>query len=365
MVPESERVTVTLVAGLVLAVSSYLGIETVRRYAIRHRVLDIPNPRSSHDLPTPRGGGIVIVGATLLSLVAAAAMGWTGLSPAILAYLAGGTLIAAVGWLDDVRSVSSGVRLLAQFAAAALLLFGAGWWQEASLPAVGRVALGWAGIPLALLWIVGMTNAYNFMDGIDGIAGGQALVAGTAWAIIGFAVSAPEATAIGFGVAASSAAFLLHNWSPARIFMGDSGSGFLGFTFAALPFVLSARLGMDDLRLRLPIAAVLLVWPFVFDALYTVCRRLIRGEHVLLAHRSHLYQRLVLAGVSHETVAILYSGLALTGALLGGAWLLRRPGSDLAAAAGVPLLFLFLVALVRVRERRSGRPVASRGDWTA
>jgi UDP-N-acetylmuramyl pentapeptide phosphotransferase/UDP-N-acetylglucosamine-1-phosphate transferase len=159
---------------------------------------------------------------------------------------------------------------------------------------------------------------------------------------------------LGFAVALSSAAFLLHNWSPARIFMGDAGSAFLGFTFAALPFVL-ARTAVDaDLRLRLPLTAALLVWPFVFDALFTVSRRSLRGEQVFRPHRSHLYQRLVLAGMGHRAVATLYTALALSGALLGLAWLLRWPGADLAIATGVPLLFLLLLAMVRAKERRRG-----------
>lgn len=344
--------TVALLAGLLLAVSSYLGVEAIRQYAIRRRVLDVPNSRSSHSAATPRGGGVVIALATVLTLVAAAAAESLTLSPVILAYLVGATLIAAVGWLDDVRSLSSGFRLLAQLSAAVLLLIGAGWWDDVILPFAGRVALGWAAVPLALLWIVGMTNAYNFMDGVDGIAGGQAVVAGVAWAIIGFATSAPVAAAVGLAVALSSAAFLLHNWSPARVFMGDAGSGFLGFTFGALPFLLAETSTGTDLRLRLPLTAALLVWPFVFDALFTVCRRLIRGEHVLRAHRSHLYQRLVLAGMSHRSVATLYTGLAFISTLLGAVWLLRWPGSDLVVALGAPLLFVLLLLGVGVRERR-------------
>jgi len=345
--------TVALLVGLLLGLSSYAGIEAIRRYAIRRRVLDVPNSRSSHSRAIPRGGGVVIAAATLLSLVTAAAVESLALSPAIIAYLLGATVIATVGWLDDVRDMSTMFRLLAQLAAAALLLLGAGWWGEAVLPLAGHVSLGWAGVPLALLWIVGMTNAYNFMDGVDGIAGGQAVVAGAAWALIGLATSAPVAAAIGLAVALSSAAFLLHNWSPARIFMGDAGSGFLGFTFAALPFVLvgTSAQADDHLRLRLPLAAALLVWPFVLDALFTMGRRRIKGEQVLQAHRSHLYQRLALAGMGHRSVAMLYTGLALIGALLAAAWLAKWPGADLAVTVAVPLLFLLLLRLVRMKER--------------
>ncbi len=346
----------TMLAGFLLLVGSYAGVEAVRRYAIRRRVLDVPNPRSSHTVPTPRGGGIVIVRATLLSLGAAIALRPIALSPPLLSYVLGGVVVAAVGWLDDVRGLSSGVRLVAHATAAALLLLGAGWWQTADLPLAGPVALGWVAIPLALLWIVGMTNAYNFMDGIDGIAGVQAVVAGAVWAIIGATAASPAVTVVGLGVALSSSAFLLHNWSPARIFMGDAGSGFLGFTFAALPFVILGTAGPEGRLLRLPVAAALLVWPFVFDALFTVIRRLIRRERVLQPHRSHLYQRLVLAGLGHRSVAALYAGLALAGAALALAWLRGSPGSSLAVAVGLPGLAMMSVGLVAALESQvSGR----------
>jgi Fuc2NAc and GlcNAc transferase len=340
-----------LFVGALLLLGSYAGVEVVRRYAIRRRVLDVPGPRSSHSVPTPRGGGIVIVLATLVSLIVAAVLEPVGFSPAVLVYLAGGMLVAGVGWLDDVRSLSAGARMAAHFAAAALLLFVTGWWSAADLPLAGTTPLGWFALPLALVWIVGMTNAYNFMDGIDGIAGGQAVVAGTAWAAMGWVAGIPVAMWVGLAVALSSLAFLLHNWSPARIFMGDAGSGFLGFTFAALPFLMLGR--TDDWLLRLPVAATLVVWPFVFDAAFTLIRRLLRGEHVFQAHRSHLYQRLVLGGWSHAAVAALYIALAAAGAALAAAWLRGGRDAHLIVAGSVLVLATQLVTSVWCRERRT------------
>jgi UDP-N-acetylmuramyl pentapeptide phosphotransferase/UDP-N-acetylglucosamine-1-phosphate transferase len=203
-----------------------------------------------------------------------------------------------------------------------------------------------------VFWIVGLTNAYNFMDGIDGIAGGQAVVAGLGWAYLGAAVDAPAIEAVAWAVALSSAAFLAHNWSPARIFLGDVGSGFLGYTFAALPFLARVAPAADGPGLRIPVAAALVVWPFVADAGYTFGRRLLRGENVFSAHRSHLYQRLVIAGWSHAAVTSAYIAMAAIGCGLAIGWVRGSTGVDTAIAAGIPVLFALVIFSVRARERR-------------
>ena len=193
---------------------------------------------------------------------------------------------------------------------------------------------GWLGVPLAFFWVVGLTNAYNFMDGIDGLAGSQAVIAGVGWAGLGWLRGEPLVSLLGLLVAGSSLGFLLHNWPPARIFMGDVGSAFLGFTFAALS-VLAAQQNP-----RLAVAGILLLWPFIFDTIGTFLRRLRRRENVFAAHRSHLYQRLVIAGYSHRTVTLLYSGLALVGLVLALVWVLALPGADW-LALGLPGLLGF------------------------
>jgi UDP-N-acetylmuramyl pentapeptide phosphotransferase/UDP-N-acetylglucosamine-1-phosphate transferase len=343
-------VTALSLALLVTAVC-YGAVEGVRRLAIRRGMLDVPGARSSHRVPTPRGGGVVIVVAALLApLVAAFALS-VRLTPALVAWLAGGVAVALVGWMDDARSLSSGVRLLVQVSAAVAVLAGAGYWRELELPLAGQVPLSWAGCPLALLWMVGMTNAYNFMDGIDGIAAGQAIVAGLAWAIIGHLSGAPDIAAIGGAIALSSTAFLLHNRPPARIFMGDVGSGFLGFTFAALPLLLAAAGGNVD-RPRLPVTGAALVWPFLFDAAFTFSARLARGENVFEAHRRHLYQRLVIAGASHAWVSAVFTGWALASSAVGMPWLWGWPVAGPLLLGWTLLSAAVMVAGGRARERR-------------
>jgi UDP-N-acetylmuramyl pentapeptide phosphotransferase/UDP-N-acetylglucosamine-1-phosphate transferase len=341
----------TLALALLVVVASYAGVEWVRRLALRRGVLDVPVERSSHRVPTPRGGGIVIVVAALLAALLASGVVTRGLSAPMAAWLAGGAAIAVTGWMDDVRSLSSRTRLAVQLSAAVVLLAVAGCWSELELPLAGRVPLGWGGCGLALLWIVGMTNAYNFMDGIDGIAAGQAIVAGIAWALIGGHAGDPGVRAIGAAIALSGAGFLLHNRPPARIFMGDVGSGFLGFTVAALPLLLAA--GANDVdRGRLPVVAAALVWPFLFDATFTFIRRLARGENVFDGHRSHLYQRLVISGVSHGRVSALYMGWAIISAVLGLLWLWTWSGGGVVLLGWAVLSAVGMIAAVRMRERR-------------
>jgi UDP-N-acetylmuramyl pentapeptide phosphotransferase/UDP-N-acetylglucosamine-1-phosphate transferase len=147
------------------------------------------------------------------------------------------------------------------------------------------------------------------MDGIDGIAAGQAFIAGIGWMLLGKILGQPAIVVLGMAIAASNLGFLFHNWPPAKIFMGDVGSAFLGFTFAFLTVWCSRT------SPRLAELSILFVWPFVFDSAFTFFRRLGKRENVFAAHRSHLYQRLVQSGLTHGQVSGLYIALAGIGLL--------------------------------------------------
>src|SRR5262249_43741718 len=155
-------------------------------------------------------------------------------------------------------------------------------------------------------WVI---NAYNFMDGIDGIAGVQAVVAASSWVIIASQSGAGVFFFLFLILFGSSFGFLFHNWSPARIFMGDVGSAFLGFTFAAAPLLVSRESTFQ--ASLLPISGVLILWPFLFDTVLTMVRRFIRRERIWIAHRDHLYQSLIIAGYKHSRVSIVYGFLAI------------------------------------------------------
>lgn len=318
--------------AIIALVLSYLGVSRLYRWTEQRQILDVPNERSSHARPTPRGGGLAIVGVTLLGFIIAAwhypVWPWF----ALLAYGIGTGLIAAIGWLDDLYSLPNRWRFMAHSLAAVLALLGFGYWHTVTVPLLGQLHWGWLGLPVTFFWIVGLTSAYNFMDGIDGIAGGQAVVAGLGWAVLAWQANLPLIGSLGVLLAFSNLGFLGHNWPPARIFMGDVGSTFLGYSFAVLALVASRSN---------PIYAsvgVLLVGPFVFDAAFTFIYRLRARENVFAPHRSHLYQRLMLAGHGHQSVTLIYIGIAMVSACLALLWSIQTRGLD-------PLMWPALAAL--------------------
>lgn len=331
-----------IVTGLGMTLGVAAGVFALRRLTERWRVLDIPNERSSHSTPTPRGGGLAIVLASLggvvltLTLRNAWTSAWTSLVVAAL-------LVTIVSAIDDFRSLSTKVRMAAHIAGALLVLAGAS--QVMSIGGTNFSAYGVAAV-VTFVWITGLTNAYNFMDGIDGIAGLQGVVAGVTWVILAHDDPDPTPSRFALFLAASSAGFLIHNWSPAKIFMGDVGSAFLGFAFAALPLTTA------EPHL---IVAALVVWPFVFDSAFTFLRRLRQGEDVFSAHRSHLYQRLVVAGKSHRAVTLLYGSLSIAGSGL-AVWTNRSGrGTELVSVGIVAGMAVALVAYVARVERRIAR----------
>jgi UDP-N-acetylmuramyl pentapeptide phosphotransferase/UDP-N-acetylglucosamine-1-phosphate transferase len=266
------------------------------------------------------------------------------------AFLSAFLLVTVLGFLDDLRSLPAMLRLVAYAGVSAGFVLAQGGFTSLWTP-WGTLGLSLYGAVLAFLWLFGLVNAYNFMDGIDGIAGIQAVVAATAWLLIGLMSSDVVIIALGASIAGGSAGFLIHNWSPARVFMGDVGSATLGFSFAALPLLNDGVPARDA-----PIVGVLVVWPFVADSAFTFTRRLLAGANVLTPHRTHLYQRLVIAGWSHRAVAVLYGGLAVAGACPG---LLLAAGLDWIRPAAIVIPVVFFIGLcvgVRAVERRAARP---------
>ena len=291
-----------IIIALVFA-ASYFGVGFYRRWSSHNEVFALPNERSSHTEPTPHGGGIVIVVICLFAYV--------GISVYIpgtysWGYFAGALIVALVSFLDDLYSIPFPWRLLIHSIAAILVLVDVDTWHGITM--LGHLKFGNWGYVLTFIWIVWMINSYNFMDGIDGLAGLQAVIAGLGWLVLGLILNMPAIFLFSGVIGAASLGFLLHNWSPAKIFMGDVGSAFLGFTFASLPLI--ARTVADKNPDLLPIAAVLFVWFFLFDSVVTLLRRAARGEKIWQAHREHLFQRLVGSGLTHRRVTVFYGVLA-------------------------------------------------------
>jgi UDP-N-acetylmuramyl pentapeptide phosphotransferase/UDP-N-acetylglucosamine-1-phosphate transferase len=328
---------VLVVAFAVLAAAGWAGVLLWKPWARRLKLIDVPNPRSSHSTPTLRAGGVPMVVLTLIAMAFA-------FERPVIALAATAAIIAVTGFIDDIKSLGWTIRFVIQIAMAAVVI-----WAFGPIAQVGPLPLGLFAIPMTVLWIGGLTNAYNFMDGIDGIAGIQAVVAALGFAILGVLHSDRVITLTALAIAATALGFLFHNWPPATIFMGDVASGFLGFTFAALTVKLAQH------TREAAIAGVLFVWPFLFDTIFTFFRRLLRGEKVTQAHRSHLYQRLVIAGASHGRVSSLYGLLALICAIAGIVYERGVRGGAVMAAVAAAATAVWLLVQARARSI-SARP---------
>ncbi len=326
----------TLLTFILVTLVSYLIVALIRSWVVKGQLLDHPNDRSMHSMPIPRGGGLAIV--ILVLSAALLSANQTDISRSSI-YIVCGAVIAWLGWWDDVKSLSHRFRFFVQGIVAVVSIIGLGYFKAVTIPLFGELQLGLFGIVITFLWIVGLTNAYNFMDGIDGIAGGVAVSAGLGWMGLSLA-SGHWVNSFVFWIAlvisASSLGFLGHNWSPAKIFMGDVASTFLGYSFAVLP-LLSAEKGGDALML-----GTLLLWTFIMDAGLTFIKRLLNGEKVFSAHRSHLFQRLVIGGYKHSSISSLYILLTLFAGVLSYEW---ARGHQIAAPIiflGLPLIWIFL-----------------------
>ncbi|MBU1281945.1 MAG: glycosyltransferase family 4 protein [Gammaproteobacteria bacterium] len=273
---------------IALAVLAWLLTALLRRYALARSLMDVPNARSSHSVPTPRGGGVAIVVAFLGGLTLAFLLG-LGIAPSLYwALLGAGVGIALLGFLDDHGHIAARWRLLGHFAAAVWALYWLGGLPPLAVFG-GQLDLGWLGHVLAAFYLVWLLNLYNFMDGIDGIASVEAICVSLGGVLVYLLVASWQAPGLGgwlvpLLLAVAVAGFLVWNFPPARIFMGDAGSGFIGIVLGVLSIQASAT------QQALLWCWLILLGVFVVDATLTLLRRLLRGEKVYEAHRSHAYQ---------------------------------------------------------------------------
>lgn len=298
-------------------------------------LLDIPNWRSAHKAPVPRGGGLAIVATYLAGVGAFSAAGLIEPSVAI-ATVGAGLLVGTVGYIDDHRHVSAKWRLLFHFIAAAWVLVWLGGLPPLGLGGMPLVS-GWPGQILAAVYLVWMLNLYNFMDGIDGIAGLEAVTVGFGAVTLHLLDDPAQSASLLPGLLAfTTLGFLIWNWPPARIFMGDVGSGFLGLVLGLMS-VYDARLGQDWFWGWLILLAV-----FVVDATFTLLRRAVRGEKVFEAHKSHAYQAAAQKLGAHRPVTVAIGAINLF-FLLPVAYLVIS--GHMNAALGLFIAYMPLVAI--------------------
>lgn len=325
------------------------------KFAKRKNIYDVPIARSSHNKITLRGGGagfVIVVLITLLCLLLFFDMSGTVRNYGI--YLFAALLgISLLGWYDDMGNLLISVRFTFQIICGLTILLGISTLTTFYVPLIVTVKAGFVGTLLGIIWIAGTTNIYNFMDGVDGIASLQGVVAGISWALFGWIMNFELLVIMNVVLIAALLAFLRYNWPPAIIFMGDVGSVFLGFWFASLPFL--AAVFSPDLMIGDTIwFGALVLWPFLFDGSFTIFRRYKNGENVLAAHRSHLYQRLNIAGYTHKQVTTLYACFAVISSVIAFLFL---NGSETIRFASVVVLFIlssgYALYVTKLEERNS------------
>ncbi|MGY2258316.1 MraY family glycosyltransferase [Pseudomonas sp. SDO55104_S430] len=308
-----------MLIALLLAVFlvSWLMTLILRHYALAKSMVDIPNERSSHSIPTPRGGGVAIVLTFALSLPFLSTLGQVE-TPTLYGLLGAGLLVAMIGFADDHGHIAARWRLMGHFIAAIWALIGLHGLGPIQL--FGIVAdLGWLGHVLAVFYLVWMLNLYNFMDGIDGLASLQAIFVCLAGSLVAWWTGHFALIGGPLLLAAAVSGFLVWNFPPARIFMGDAGSGFLGLILGALSLEAGGR------SPELLWSWLILLGVFIVDATITLLRRMFHREKVYQAHRSHAYQHASRQYSSHRAVTFGVIGLNVI-------WLLPMA---IAVAAGI------------------------------
>lgn len=288
--------------------------------------MDHPNPRSLHVQPIPRSGGLGLFFGVFVT--------WIFYSAAIpVAIWLSIALLIGISWFDDIRHAPIWSRLLVQIAAAAIactsLLYG--HYDEILLIVIAAM----------VIW---MSNLYNFMDGSDGLAGGMAAIGFTCYGSLAFLEGGDHFALINFTIAASALAFLLHNFHPARIFLGDAGSVPLGF-LAAILGIMGWIGGLWTLWFPF-----LVFSPFIADATVTLIKRMLRGEKFWLAHRGHYYQRLVQNGWGHRNTAL--SGYALMSGTGGSAIWSSRQDTDTQVWVLAIWIALYAVTMLAIDYRQ-------------
>ncbi|MCX7030122.1 MAG: MraY family glycosyltransferase [Spirochaetes bacterium] len=356
----------TLAAAGVLALAvSFAAIPLIIRIAHRKGWYDLPNGRKVHTSPLPRLGGVGIFAALLVSILVSRALPLrTGgqeifsFSRELMFVLAGFLVIFATGLIDDFRNLAALLKFFLQAAAAVLVTLGGFTIYALGLPGLGVVQLGWFAWPVTVLWLVGLSNAMNLVDGVDGFAGVIAAAAALALGASALVQGRPGAALVAVCLLGAVAGFLVFNHPPARIFMGDSGSLLLGFALATLPLLRGPN-HPDGATLALDLAATVAVLGLpVLDTATSILRRLHAGQPILQPDKLHLHHKLQALSLADRTLflvalatGVVLGAIAFTAVRVGG-WI----GWGMLVAAGVILSVLFRVVRRAAVQRLAPGP---------
>ena len=332
--------------GVTLTVLALLGTELMRRYG---RIIDRPNQRSSHVRPLPRSGGVSIVLTFLLGMIFIITLGETTLIRAqyMWGFVSSAMIVAIISLIDDIYNKSATFKLITHFLAVGIVLATGIVIDHLALPGVGYIQLGLWGYVVSFLWILGMTNAVNFMDGIDGLVAGCTAIAALFFMAISYYQGSSFVYVTCYTILAGALGFLFLNFHPAKIFLGDVGSAFIGFTLATLAIIAARYDASHTSFLVMP----LLMFNIIYDTIFTLIRRAKTGKNLLEAHRDHLYQLLVRSEFTHREVALLHYCMAFLQGL-GAIWMVMIPGSQRAFIFIPFLLIQFAYSYFVMRRAR-------------
>ena len=333
-----------LAFGIALTIIAYVVTWAMARFV---RIMDEPNHRSSHVKAVPRAGGVSVVITFYIGICITWLLGeFEGVQASLLiGFLFSTFLIAAISLIDDITDQSALVKLVTQMIAVVIVLSLGITLDEIAIPVVGYVDLGVVGYVISFFWILGLTNSFNFMDGLDGLAGGVTAIAGLFFLIITFTEGSSFVYIISYSLLAGALGFLFLNFPPAKIILGDVGAAFLGFVFAVLAIIATRY---DESRTSF-LVIPLLTFNLIYDTSYTFIRRLAQGKNVLEAHREHLYQLMNRSGFSHmEVVLTQYCMVFMQG--LGALWIVNIPGNE-RMLVFIPFLVFQLAYTWQVRKK--------------
>ncbi len=321
-------------------------VPLVISFSEREGLVDVPNERKIHKKPISRIGGVAIWGSTVLTFLCLIMLSYYPYGKLLSGILLGSSLMFLLGFVDDIYNLNAKFKLFLQIAISTLVyLLGV---QINTIPFFGGIDLGLWSYPITVLWIVGISNALNFIDGVDGLAGSVVTVSATSIGIVALAMSPsnPVSALISFILAGSMLAFLTYNFNPAKIFMGDSGALFSGFLLAAI----SITGIMKSATLAIVLPVIILAVP-IMDITYSSLRRISKGQSPFVADSEHIHHKLLQAGFSQQgTVLILTSVAIFAGALAAlimGATTVKHYALAIIALVLVMLVLNFLKVLTK------------------
>lgn len=302
---------VYIVAFAVALIASYLLTPHVKRLAIKAGALDKPDARKVHTQPIPRMGGLAIYAGFLLAVLAS-----VHVNRELFGLLLGGTVILAVGIIDDMKQLSARVKLAGQIIAACVPIAFDVQIEWLTNPFGGMIYLDYFSVPLTILWIVSLTNTVNLIDGLDGLAAGVSTIASVTILLVAAQQNFWMVAILTAALAGSALGFLQHNFNPAKIFMGDTGSMFLGYMLAAVS-VLGTVKSAATIALVVPIVSLGLP---IMDTAFAIIRRFSSGKPIFKPDKGHLHHRLLAMGLTQKQVVLLMyvfsAGLGVSAILL-------------------------------------------------